>query len=67
MEYKDCRISIDGREKRITSEEDVATILRMFNKDTADELTLKEVGDICAGEINFYIASYQRGYRWGKD
>lgn len=67
MEYKDYRISIDGREKQITSEEDVATILRIFNKDTAEELTLKEVGDICAGEINFYIASYQRGYRWGKD
>lgn len=67
MEYKDYRISIDGREKQITSEEDVATILRIFNKDTAEDLTLKEVGDICAGEINFYIASYQRGYRWGKD
>lgn len=67
MGYKDYRISIDGREKRITSEEDVATILRMFNKDTAEELTLKEVGDICADKINFYIASYQRGYRWGKD
>lgn len=67
MGYKDYRISIDGREKRITSEEDAATILRIFNKDTAEELTLKEVGDICAGKINFYIASYQRGYRWGKD
>ena len=67
MEYKDYRISIDGREKRITSEEDVATIRRIFNKDTAEELTLKEVGDICADKINFYIASYQRGYRWGKD
>ena len=67
MGHKDYKISIDGREKRITSEEDISTILRIFNKDTADELTLKKVGEICNDKNNFYIASYQRGYRWGKD
>ena len=48
-------------------QEDIATILRIFNKDSADELTLKKVGDICDDKNNFYIASYQRGYRWGED
>ena len=62
-----CQIIIDGKEKQITLQEDIATILRIFNKDSADELTLKKVGDICDDKNNFYIASYQRGYRWGKD
>ena len=30
-------------------------------------LQLKSVQDICDGAKNFYIADYQRGYRWGKD
>ena len=62
-----CQIIIDGKEKQITLQEDIAIILRIFNKDSADELTLKKVGDICDDKNNFYIASYQRGYRWGKD
>lgn len=62
-----CQIIIDGKEKQITLQEDIATILRIFNKDSADELTLKKVGDICDDKNNFYIADYQRGYRWGKD
>ena len=62
-----CQIIIDGEAKQITLQEDIATILRIFNKDTVDELTLKKVGDICDDKNNFYIASYQRGYRWGKD
>ena len=62
-----CQIIIDGEAKQITLQEDIATILRIFNKDTADELTLKKVGEICNDKNNFYIASYQRGYRWGKD
>ena len=62
-----CQIIIDGKEKQITLQEDIATILRIFNKDSSDELTLKKVGDICDDKNNFYIASYQRGYRWGKD
>ena len=62
-----CQIIIDGEAKQITLQEDIAIILRIFNKDTADELTLKKVGEICNDKNNFYIASYQRGYRWGKD
>ena len=62
-----CQIIIDGEAKQITLQEDIATILRIFNKDTVDELTLKKVGEICNDKNNFYIASYQRGYRWGKD
>ena len=62
-----CQIIIDGEEKQITLQEDIAAILRIFNRDTADELTLKKVGEICDDKNNFYIASYQRGYRWGKD
>ena len=62
-----CQIIIDGKEKQITLQEDIAIILRIFNKDSADELTLKKVGDICDDKNNFYIASYQRGYRWGED
>ena len=62
-----CQIIIDGEAKQITLQEDIATILRIFNKDTADELTLKKVGEICNDKNNFYIASYQRGYRWSKD
>ena len=62
-----CQIIIDGKEKQIILQEDIATILRIFNKDSADELTLKKVGDICDDKNKFYIASYQRGYRWGKD
>lgn len=62
-----CQIIIDGKEKQITLQEDIATILRIFNKDSADELTLKKMGDICDDKNNFYIADYQRGYRWGKD
>ena len=62
-----CQIIIDGKEKQITLQEDIATILRIFNKDSADEFTLKKVGDICGDKNNFYIASYQRGYRWGED
>ena len=61
------QIIIDGEEKQITLQEDIAAILRIFNRDTADELTLKKVGEICDDKNNFYIASYQRGYRWGKD
>ena len=63
----DYKIIINGKEKIITSQEDITTIKRIFNKDLNDELTLKSVGDICNNEINFYVASYQRGYRWGKD
>ena len=65
-----CQIIIDGKEKQITLQEDIATILRIFNKDSAEELTLKKVRDICGDDNNnfyFYIANYQRGYRWGKD
>lgn len=62
-----CQIIIDGKERQITLQEDIAAILRIFNRDTADELTLKKVGEICDDKNNFYIASYQRGYRWGKD
>ena len=63
----DYKIIINGKEKTITSQDDITTIKRIFNKDSIDELTLKSVGDICEKEINFYIASYQRGYRWGED
>ena len=36
-----CQIIIDGEEKQITLQEDIAAILRIFNRDTAAELTLK--------------------------
>ena len=62
-----CKIIIDGETKTITLQEDIATIKRIFNKDLNDELTLKSIGEICNNKINFYVASYQRGYRWGKD
>lgn len=33
-----------------------------------EKLILKSISEIEALEcVNFYIASYQRGYRWGKD
>lgn len=67
MENDGCKIIINGEEKIITSQDDIATIKHIFSKDSIDELTLKSVGDICNNEINFYVASYQRGYRWGKD
>lgn len=67
MANDDYKIIINGEAKTITSQEDITTIKRIFNKDLNDELTLKSVGDICNNEINFYIASYQRGYRWGED
>ena len=63
----DYKIIINGEAKTITSQEDITTIKRIFNKDLNDELTLKSVGEICNNKINFYVASYQRGYRWGKD
>ena len=55
-----CQIIIDGKEKQITLQEDIAAILRIFNKDTTEELTLKKVGDICGDDNNnfyFYIAT----------
>lgn len=67
MENDGCKIIINGEEKIITSQDDIATIKHIFSKDSIDELILKSVGDICNNEINFYVASYQRGYRWGKD
>ena len=53
MEYKDYRISIDGREKQITSEEDVATIVRILYKDTAEELKRVNVteGQFCGNGL----------------
>ena len=49
-----CQIIIDGEEKQITLQEDIAAILRIFNRDTADELTLKKVGEICDDKNSFY-------------
>ena len=48
-----CQIIIDGEEKQITLQEDIAAILRIFNRDTADELTLKKLGRFVMIKIIF--------------
>ncbi len=67
MIHDEYKIIINGEEKTITLQDDIATIKHIFYKDSIDELTLKSIGEICNNKINFYITSYQRGYRWGKD
>ena len=67
------KISIDQKESFYIENGDYDKTLRTIiqehkNKEkNGNVLQLKSVQDICDGAKNFYIADYQRGYRWGKD
>ena len=67
------KISIDQEESFYIENGDYDKTLRTIiqehkNKEkNGNVLQLKSVQDICDGPKNFYIADYQRGYRWGKD
>ena len=67
------KISIDQEESFYIENGDYDKTLRTIiqehkNKEkNGNVLQLKSVQDICDGAKNFYIADYQRGYRWGKD
>lgn len=67
MENKSYEVIINGVGKNITREEDKDVIEKIFNNYKTDSLILRTVGQICKFQDNFYIANYQRGYRWGKD
>ena len=67
MENKSYEVIINGVGKNITREEDKEAIEKIFNNYKTDSLILRTVGQICKFQDNFYIANYQRGYRWGKD
>ena len=67
MGNMDCKIIIDGIERTITEDADKKTISSIFDKYKLDSLVLRTVGEMCKKQLNFYIANYQRGYRWGKD
>lgn len=67
MENKSYEVIINGVGKNITREEDKDAIEKIFNNYKTDSLILRTVGQICKFQDNFYIANYQRGYRWGKD
>lgn len=65
MEYK---IIIGSDEKIIDDAGDRRVIEKIFKKDNEPILKTKSVADICKENPNkFFIANYQRGYRWGKD
>ena len=67
------KISIDQEESFYIENGDYDKTLRTIiqehkNKEkNGNVLQLKSVQDICDGAKNFYIADYQRGYRWRKD
>ena len=67
------KISIDQEESFYIENGDYDKTLRTIiqehkNKEkNGNVLQLKSVQDICDGAKNFYIADYQRGYRWGED
>lgn len=67
MENKSYEVIINGVGKNVTRKEDKDVIEKIFNNYKADSLILRTVGQICESQDNFYIANYQRGYRWGKD
>ena len=67
MENKSYEVIINGVGKNITREEDKDAIEKIFNNYKTDSLILRTVGQICKFQDNFYVANYQRGYRWGKD
>lgn len=67
MENKSYEVIINGVRKNITRKEDKDAIEKIFNNYKTDSLILRTVGQICESQDNFYIANYQRGYRWGKD
>ena len=67
MGNMDCKIVIDGIERTITEDTDKKIISSIFGKYKSDSLVLRTVGEMCEKQYNFYIANYQRGYRWGKD
>lgn len=65
MEYK---IIIGSDEKIIDDAGDRRVIEKIFHKDNEPILKTKSVADICKEDPNkFFIANYQRGYRWGED
>lgn len=67
------KISIDQEKSFYIENVDYDKTLRAIiqeykNKEKSSNiLQLKSVLDICNEKKNFYIADYQRGYRWGKD
>lgn len=73
MAEESIKISIDQEESFYIENGDYDKTLRTIiqehkNKEkNGNILQLKSVRDICKESKNFYIASYQRGYRWGKD
>lgn len=73
MAEESIKISIDQEESFYIENGDYDKTLRTIiqehkNKEkNGNVLQLKSVQDICDGPKNFYIADYQRGYRWGKD
>lgn len=67
MENKSYEVIINGVGKNVTRKEDKDVIEKIFNNYKTDSLILRTVGQICESQDNFYIANYQRGYRWGKD
>ena len=60
-------ITVDGCETEITDIEDINVIRNIFDRQRIDILSTRTVKDLCTGNFQFYIASYQRGYRWEKD
>lgn len=73
MAEESIKISINQEESFYIENGDYDKTLRTIiqehkNKEkNGNILQLKSVRDICKESKNFYIASYQRGYRWGKD
>ena len=67
MENKSYEVIINGVGKNVTRKEDKDVIEKIFNNYKTDSLILRTVGQICKVQDNFYIANYQRGYRWGED
>ena len=67
MENKSYEVIINGVGKHVRRKEDKDVIEKIFNNYKTDSLILRTVGQICESQDNFYIANYQRGYRWGKD
>ena len=67
MENKSYKIIIEGIERTITDDTDKETVKKIFSKYKSDDFILRTVGEICENQDRFYIANYQRGYRWGKD
>ena len=54
-------ITVNGCETEITDIEDINVIRNIFDRQRIDILSTRNVKDLCTGNFQFYIASYQRG------